>query len=1225
MIIAVEQTLATSKCHKTKKMLKHILKTYTLELHFADLNEKDKKQDAIVASQKEELYQWLDGYLSNLKLGNKKISIDRIELDLGILGTANSRQEFVERFKHEFARTFQNVLKSQNPSSTGEAHNSSGRQIEFIEYFLEFGNFPWWVTSKKGAVYKSLMEMVVSTPDEVSMLCKKYLVHHQYRKRLFSHITMQQLVRLMGAYLPTSKHVSRLNTIRPIVDRLVAVPNVSKVNVSRGVQTAIIEQVVNPTQMDSKAFVELLLRHVAQETKMPYSDLLQKTIKLFQQRSSSNTSAKEQELLTCLTDIETTISSKPNANDRVQEMRTESIAGEVVQTCLDLLKKLLLDLWNHIEGNTSNTGKSTSVAVQRKPSGKQVDEQQRVSETQLSQMQKLLANTESTFLDVAGSLTEEAINKLAISESNEMSDANNPETNQSFFLNTHYSETTELISDYKNTLAIVKEVVQPKVKLSSVRSLTALIKQVSSVIKTLKVQEESHTTQTMLRGLKWIEQKLQETENCKANRKGRLLVINELFELVEIINAGISKGKESLTYLPFVVKILQELVQKNEQINKQKKNQFKKSTLQKAYKGNLAQTAIKQPFSEIGIGALLKSLDGIELTAFYNAMGLETEVISSSSPDPKSDIHKFAYSRKYIEHFISDFKAFFKELKGLKVSSNALREINQLNSLLNEIEESSVDTDNIPIEYPKVKDATGYELSQLKYKAEKKAIQTTRKLLAYRADKLHSILEKIPKAIESFESADNQEEQTQSTKEHKDFSKEKNAIQKRTVEFTRRLKYFKKLLATATDGVGEWTRLEGTMDMEEGKFSKSIERTIQGIERFCTSIQNIGELSEIHQRSTTIKQQLVLLQESYGIQNRAKQVQAATAELDELKSHVNETINRTSSPKPSEVLEFANTLQTILNEIKGIEDIESALSESQKELTKEMQILALKVRDSVGNKLQTTQKKEQQKESKQLENIIKSMDSLRGDGKNDLRAFKKLIGRIDDILLQLEKKPDTLQKNIQQVRNQVSTLHKLIETEKGQMSSQTMEPIMQNLKNLNYQSKQFDETDKLFINNAGLILFWPFLNKLFTDLGLVQEREFLSLEARQKAVMVLQYLADELCDPSEFELSLNKILCGLEPDDFVDILIELKDSEKEKCDMLIHTILTMCPLWKNMSVDGLRQAHVLREGALSIVNDVWQLNINKQTYDVVLDHLPWSTEVVKLPWMSNVMYVHWTA
>ena len=52
----------------------------------------------------------------------------------------------------------------------------------------------------------------------------------------------------------------------------------------------------------------------------------------------------------------------------------------------------------------------------------------------------------------------------------------------------------------------------------------------------------------------------------------------------------------------------------------------------------------------------------------------------------------------------------------------------------------------------------------------------------------------------------------------------------------------------------------------------------------------------------------------------------------------------------------------------------------------------------------------------------------------------------------------------------------------------------------------FDENDNLYVDNAGLVILWPFLFQLFNKLNLVSKKEFKDDDSLQKAIILTQYL-----------------------------------------------------------------------------------------------------------------------
>lgn len=169
----------------------------------------------------------------------------------------------------------------------------------------------------------------------------------------------------------------------------------------------------------------------------------------------------------------------------------------------------------------------------------------------------------------------------------------------------------------------------------------------------------------------------------------------------------------------------------------------------------------------------------------------------------------------------------------------------------------------------------------------------------------------------------------------------------------------------------------------------------------------------------------------------------------------------------------------------------------------------------------------------------------------------------------------------------------------------------------------FDETDAIALNNAGLVLFWPFLPRFFSNLGLIAEKKFISETAQYKAAALLQYIAaGEEEGIFEGLLSLNKILCGINLDEAV-VLEPLTDEEKEMAEGLMQAVIAQGPHWKNLSIGGLRTSYLQREGLLRNRDGHWFLQVKKETHDITLTKLPWSFSSVKLPWMNQLMMIEW--
>ncbi|MEM9685562.1 MAG: contractile injection system tape measure protein [Bacteroidota bacterium] len=171
---------------------------------------------------------------------------------------------------------------------------------------------------------------------------------------------------------------------------------------------------------------------------------------------------------------------------------------------------------------------------------------------------------------------------------------------------------------------------------------------------------------------------------------------------------------------------------------------------------------------------------------------------------------------------------------------------------------------------------------------------------------------------------------------------------------------------------------------------------------------------------------------------------------------------------------------------------------------------------------------------------------------------------------------------------------------------------------------EFENTDFITVQNAGLVLFWPFLQRFFEHLELTADTAFHDEAAQYKAVCVLQYLCDEMEEEEFFEgmLMLNKVLCGIPLEDPVEP-IRLSTEEKAMAEDLLQAVIARGAQWKNLTLPGFRTSYLQREGLLRTRDGHWLLQVKKETYDITLEKLPWSFTVVKLPWMPEPLMVEW--
>ena len=162
------------------------------------------------------------------------------------------------------------------------------------------------------------------------------------------------------------------------------------------------------------------------------------------------------------------------------------------------------------------------------------------------------------------------------------------------------------------------------------------------------------------------------------------------------------------------------------------------------------------------------------------------------------------------------------------------------------------------------------------------------------------------------------------------------------------------------------------------------------------------------------------------------------------------------------------------------------------------------------------------------------------------------------------------------------------------------------------------------ISNAGQVIAAPYLPRLFQMLKLLDdEGSFLSFDAAERAVHLLQFMVDEQSESPEYMLILNKVLCGIPTAIPIRRQMNLSEHEKKVVEDLIQGMIQNWKTIGNTSVSGFRQTFLQRDGGLLLEDDAWRLTVHPGTFDMLLDGLPWSFSIVKHAWMDKPIHVDW--
>jgi hypothetical protein len=126
-----------------------------------------------------------------------------------------------------------------------------------------------------------------------------------------------------------------------------------------------------------------------------------------------------------------------------------------------------------------------------------------------------------------------------------------------------------------------------------------------------------------------------------------------------------------------------------------------------------------------------------------------------------------------------------------------------------------------------------------------------------------------------------------------------------------------------------------------------------------------------------------------------------------------------------------------------------------------------------------------------------------------------------------------------------------------------------------------------------------------------------------RAVHLLQYMATGEEQTPEYHLVLNKLLCGIPVFEAVERDVILTAQEKEEADVLLRAVIGNWEKMKKLSIPSFRESFLKRSGRLIESETSWTLRVDQQSFDMLLDTLPWTIGMIKLRYMEKVLYVEW--
>ncbi|MDR0893029.1 MAG: hypothetical protein LBN24_10500 [Mediterranea sp.] len=165
------------------------------------------------------------------------------------------------------------------------------------------------------------------------------------------------------------------------------------------------------------------------------------------------------------------------------------------------------------------------------------------------------------------------------------------------------------------------------------------------------------------------------------------------------------------------------------------------------------------------------------------------------------------------------------------------------------------------------------------------------------------------------------------------------------------------------------------------------------------------------------------------------------------------------------------------------------------------------------------------------------------------------------------------------------------------------------------------------VPNAGLCLITPWLPRLFTLLGLMDEakRDFIDDPARIRAIFLMQQLLGEDARTwDKQELALNRLLVGLPPQLALPFLPPIvTEQEASTIASMLEGVKGNWKEMRNTSIGSFQHTFLQRSGHLEQQKGHWTLTVDPRPYDLLLDYLPWSYQLIRFPWLKQWIHVAW--
>lgn len=202
--------------------------------------------------------------------------------------------------------------------------------------------------------------------------------------------------------------------------------------------------------------------------------------------------------------------------------------------------------------------------------------------------------------------------------------------------------------------------------------------------------------------------------------------------------------------------------------------------------------------------------------------------------------------------------------------------------------------------------------------------------------------------------------------------------------------------------------------------------------------------------------------------------------------------------------------------------------------------------------------------------------------------------------------------------------HLLLDSSYSDSITQLNNNLNNNINNFSIDdNKHF--SNRIHIEDAGLVLLHPFLTHFFSHLNLLCEdkKKFINFQSQERAAHLLKYITGYRGPHYEHLMMFEKLICNIPLNHPLSISFIPSKEEKEEIRNLLQTV---CQYWKplnNSSIESLQNSFILRHGTFEWMDPTWVVRVEGGAIDILLDDLPWEISTILLPWLESTIYVEW--